>query len=103
MGLGLRGEEILVWLRSDAYTVQASEEARARAGSPSSFLYNPPLVEGQVLRLHDMTDGEYSILWYDPQAAKWLNAASATARDGLLVIDVPTFRRDLAAKVILRQ
>jgi hypothetical protein len=103
VGLGLRGEEILVWLRSDAYTVQASEEARARAGSPSSFLYNPPLVEGQVLRLHDMTDGEYSILWYDPQAAKWLKAASATARDGLLVIAVPTFRRDLAAKVIRRQ
>jgi Domain of unknown function (DUF5060) len=102
VGLGLRGEELLVWLRSDAYTVQASEEARDRAGSPSSFLYNPPSVEGQVLSLHDMTDGEYSILWYDPQAAKWLNEASATARDGLLVIAVPTFRRDLAAKVIRR-
>jgi len=100
VGLGLSGEDVLVWLRNDAYTVQASEEARARAGSPASFTYNPPSVEGQVLRLHDMADGDYSVLWYDPQTGKWLEPAAATAEGDVLVISIPSFRRDLAAKIV---
>ncbi|HSB88455.1 MAG TPA: DUF5060 domain-containing protein [Anaerolineales bacterium] len=100
VGLGMRGKDVLVWLRSRAYTVQAAEAARLRAGSPSTFFYNPPVIEGLTLRLHDMMDGAYSIEWYDPQTGNWLEPAAATARDGLLVVPIPSTRRDLAAKIV---
>ena len=99
VGLGLRGEDVLVWLRSDAYTVQASVAAYERAGSPAGFTYRPPLVEGQVLTLWVVTDGDYSIRWYDPQAAKWLEETVAVADEGVLSISIPAFTRDLAAKI----
>src|SRR3989304_3780454 len=66
VGLALRGDEVLIWLRSDGYTVQASEAAWEGAGSPAGFAYNPPLVEGQVLTLRDMGGGGYTVYWFDP-------------------------------------
>jgi hypothetical protein len=57
-GLGLRGDDILVWLRSDAYTVQAAEAASQVPGSPA--VYFPPLVTGQVFTLTE----EMGYIWY---------------------------------------
>jgi hypothetical protein len=99
-GLGLRGDDVLIWIRSDAYTVQASEAAWERAGSPSVFFYRPPPVEGQVLTLRDMADGEYTIHWYDPQSATWLDSVQAIAQGDRLSIPIPDFRCDLAAKIV---
>jgi hypothetical protein len=73
--------------------------AYERAGSPAGFTYRPPLVEGQVLTLWVVTDGDYSIRWYDPQAAKWLEETVAVADEGVLSISIPAFTRDLAAKI----
>jgi hypothetical protein len=98
-GLGLRGERALVWIRSDAYTVDASVADWTRSGSPRVFVYRPPLVEGLTLTLDDMQDGAYLIAWYDPQAGKWLDTVEAVANQGVLSIPIPAFRRDLAAKV----
>ncbi len=95
--LGLRGEDILVWLRSDAYTVQASVDAQQR-GEASPFAYVPPLVRGLTLTLGDM-EGEYLVRWYDPQSGKWLDEGAVTAQGGALSIPVPEFRRDLAAVI----
>jgi hypothetical protein len=99
-GLGLRGDKTLVWMRSDAYTVDASVAAWMSAGSPKSFAYSPPLLEGLVLTLGDVRDGQYLVRWYDPQAGKWLDEHLATADGGRLSILAPAFRRDLAAKVV---
>jgi hypothetical protein len=103
VGLGLRGDDILIWLRSDAYTVQAAVAAWEGAGSPSGFSYSPPLVKGQAITLQDMRDGVYTINWFDPQSAAWLEAAEVTAQGGRLSIPIPDFRRDLAARIVLQQ
>jgi hypothetical protein len=99
-GLGLRGDKTLIWLRSDAYTVQAYIDAWNRAGSPRVFVYSPPLVEGLTLILDDARDGDFLVAWYDPQKGTWLETNTVEARDGRLSIPIPAFRRDLAAKVI---
>ncbi|HET7011325.1 MAG TPA: DUF5060 domain-containing protein [Anaerolineales bacterium] len=99
VGLGLRGEDLLVWIRSNAYTGQAAEAEYRRAGS-GAFTYSPPVVEGQRLTLSGMEDGLYSIRWYDPQRGQWLDPAEAAADDGLLVVSIPSLRRDLAARIV---
>jgi hypothetical protein len=99
-GLGLRGESVLVWLRSDGYTVDAHMDAWRKAGSPTFYAYVPPLVEGLSLIVNDMPEGAYRIQWFDPQKGEWLEATEATAASGRLVIPVPPFRRDLAAKIL---
>ncbi len=99
VGLGLRGDDVLIWLRSDAYTVQASVAAWEGAGSPSAFLYRPPLVEGQVLTLREMGDEEYTVHWFDPQSGTWQDPVEATAQGDQLSIPIPDFRRDLAARI----
>jgi hypothetical protein len=98
-GLGLRGADILVWLRSEAYTVQASVAAYEDAGSPSSFSYQPPLLVDRVLTIRGVDDGAFTVHWYDPQIGRWLDPAEAAAQAGSLSILVPAFRRDLAAKI----
>ena len=100
VGLGLRGDDVLIWLRSNGYTVQAAEAAWAAAGSPSGFAYLPPLVEGQVLTLRGMSDGEYTVHWFDPQTGTWLDPVEATAQGDRLTIPIPDFRRDLAARIV---
>ncbi|MBP1692898.1 MAG: hypothetical protein H6Q37_781 [Chloroflexi bacterium] len=99
-GLGLRGDDLLVWLRSEAYTVQASIAAWEKAGSPGIYFYNQPLIEDQVLTLRDMSDGVYTVNWFDPQSAMWLNSVEGTAHGGRLSIPIPDFRRDLAARIV---
>jgi hypothetical protein len=100
VGLGLRGEDVLVWMRSAKYTVQAVESAWKAQGSPQHFIYAPPLMEGLVLTLRDMEAGEYTIHWYDPQRAQWLDPVVTTAEGGSLSIRIPEFRRDLSARII---
>ena len=96
-GMGLRGEDILVWMRSDVYTVQST--SAGRGGSSGTTMYMPPLVEGLSLILDDMDSGEYSVRWFDPQGAEWLDTQTATVHNHRLVIPIPTFRADLAAKI----
>jgi hypothetical protein len=97
-GLGLQGEKTLVWLRSEAYTTQASIAARADEQGPP--FYQPPLVKNLVLSLKDMDGGEYLVQWYDPQIARWMDVINVTANHGMLTIPIPAFRDDLAVKII---
>jgi hypothetical protein len=99
-GLGLRGDNVLVWLRSDAYTTQAAIAAWEGAGSPAVFNYLPPLINDQVLTLREMEDGDYTVNWYDTKYAKWMDSVEATAQGGKLSIPIPEFRRDLAARIV---
>jgi hypothetical protein len=100
VGLGLRGDDILIWLRSADYTVQAVEAAWEAEGSPRYFAYVPPLVEGQVLTLWEMEDGEYTVQWYDPKSARWMDPVVVVAEGDRLSIPIPDFRRDLAARIL---
>jgi hypothetical protein len=100
VGLGLRGDDVLIWLRSEAYTTQASIAAREDAGLSGVFTYNPPLVEGWVLTLREMGDAQYTVYWYDPHTGAWLEPVSAAAQEGRLSINIPRFRHDLAARIV---
>ncbi len=97
-GLGLNGKNTLIWIRSDGYTVQASMDAGT--GKANSSAYIPPLVEGLQLTLNKVTNGEYTVSWYDPQTATWLSNFTVSARNHSLVIPIPAFRDDLAAKIV---
>ncbi len=98
IGFGLRGNDMLIWLRSTDYTVDASIAAR---GAHQNFIkYVPPLVDGLTVTLDKITDGNYTIYWYDPQSAEWLPKAQVTAMMNALTITIPTFRSDLAAKIV---
>lgn len=80
VGLGPRGEDLLIWLRGHAYTVQAAEADWQAAGSPAFFSYTPPLVNDQLLTLRGIQAGEYTVHWFDPQTARWLDAVKVAAR-----------------------
>jgi hypothetical protein len=99
-GLGLKGDDILVWLRNADYTVQAVEAAWTAAGSPSNYTYTPPLVSGQVLTLNDMAAGAYTVRWYDPRSTRWMDPVVVTMQGDRLSILIPDFRRDLAARIV---
>lgn len=99
-GLGLHGGDFLVWLRSDAYTVDASIDAWKQAGSPAVHFYHPRLVQGQVLTLRDAGDEKYTVHWFDPQTGNWLETVEATAHEDRLSIPIPDFKCDLAARIV---
>ncbi len=98
IGLGLRGKDMMIWLRSKDYTVDASIAARGKA--QNSSVYMPPLVDAQSLTLNDMPDGRYTVFWYDPQMAEWLPKAEVSAVRNTITISIPAFRSDLAAKIV---
>jgi hypothetical protein len=98
IGLGLRGKDTLIWLRSTDYTVDASIVGRGEL--QNTLGYKPPLVEAQSLTLDEMPDGKYTVFWYDPQTAEWLPKAEVNALRNTLTILIPAFRTDLAAKIV---
>ena len=98
IGLGLQGEKTLVWLRSNAYTVQAYLEARKN--QQGSATYQPPWIEDQYLTLQGKTDGKYVVSWFDPQKDTWLDSQVITSQNKTLLIPVPAFKSDIAAKIV---
>jgi hypothetical protein len=98
IGLRLHGKDTIIWLRSKDYTVDGSIAARGK--QQNSPVYVPLLVEGQSLTLDDMADGRYTVFWYDPQSAEWLEKAEVSSVRKTLTIPIPAFRSDLAAKIV---
>lgn len=98
--LGLRGDDILVWIRNNAYTTEAAEDVWTASGSPAYFRYHPPEIQGLELSLLGIGDGDYTVQWYDPQKGVWLDPVEVAASDGRLSIVVPEFCCDLAARIV---
>ena len=55
---------------------------------------------GYPSHLNEMADGKYTVYWYDPQTANWLPKADVSAVGNVLTIPIPSFRSDLAAKIV---
>ena len=91
VAMGLQGADTLLWIRSDEYTAQVLLDKHS---------YFPPSLPDQVLTLRQMSPGTYSVRWFDPQLAKWLEPATATTVNRSLIIPVPKFSRDLAARIV---
>ena len=98
IGLGLRGKDTLVWVRSKDYTVDASIAVQEK--QQNTLAYEPPLVEAQTLIIDDIPDGRYTVFWYDPQTAGWLPKTEVIAVRNSIAIPIPSFRGDIAAKIV---
>jgi hypothetical protein len=44
--------------------------------------------------------GNYVVHWFDPQGGNWLDEVAVTAQGDTLLVPIPEFRRDLAAKIV---
>ena len=54
---------------------------------------------GISVTLTDVTNGTYTVEWWDTYKGKVTNAVPAVARDGTLVISPPPFDKDVACKI----
>ncbi len=98
VGLGLRGKNTLIWLRNQAYT--ADSAIAATKADPNANPYSPAILDGLFLVLDNVTNGTYTVKWFDPQTATWLAPAQVTAVGNRLTIAIPPFSTDLAAKIV---
>ncbi len=98
VGLGLRGKDILVWLRNKDYTADGA--IAATKANPNTITYSPPTLEGLYIVLDNVSNGMYAVKWYDPQTAAWLVQGKVTAVGNRLTIPIPPFSTDLAAIIV---
>jgi hypothetical protein len=107
-GLLLKGtEQQLLWVRNNAYTAEAltaAHEAALRDALRAkqkldSFIYTPAPVLGHRVELAGRDERQHEVQWYDPQAGEWGSVERVTAVDGVLSIPLPSFSRDIAAKI----
>ena len=79
-------DEALVWLLDRAYDwPDGAMEA------------NPAPVDGAKVTLAGISDGTWSVEWWDTLAGKRLAAGEATASGGALQLAPPAFQVDIAA------
>jgi hypothetical protein len=82
------GDEALVWVLDRAYDwPDGAMEA------------NPRSVKDAKVTLADISDGIWSIEWWDTLEGKRLATAEVTASDGALQLVPPTFQADIAARL----
>jgi hypothetical protein len=77
----------LVWLKNNSYVVAASQSTLDQE------------LQGISLTLTGLPDGSYHVRWYDPYKGEWPSEASAESKGGSLIVTVPDFSSDLAAKI----
>jgi len=53
------------------------------------------------MEITGLQTGRYRIQWWDTWQGKVVKAESLTSRQGTLKLNIPTFNRDLAVKIIL--
>ncbi|MBN1854277.1 MAG: DUF5060 domain-containing protein [Pirellulales bacterium] len=88
---GLAGrEQAYLWL----FDPQASFESVVIRG------VNPQLLPEIQLELMGLSDGNYRVQWWDTQTGKVVKQDRTTVTDQLLRLTVPSFARDLAAKIL---
>jgi hypothetical protein len=60
----------------------------------------PAKIEGATLEVRGLERGTYDVQWWDTAEGKAIREATAAPAGGVLRLDVPTFRRDMACKVV---
>jgi hypothetical protein len=102
-------DDYLVWVRSNAYTaaaVSAAHDAAVRDAlrnrqTLGEFAYNPPLVNEHLLQLVEISSGLYRVEWFNPQTGEWGETSEHEATVDGLVVPLPTFSKDIAARITL--
>ncbi len=89
--LGLRDKDLVVlWLQHRKSTWKAVRDGAAA-----------PKIEGTQVLLPNMTGDRYAVEWWDTYKGEVTRREQASARDGVLTLDIPTVERDVAAIVRL--
>lgn len=111
-GLLLEGQDAyLMWIRNEAYTAEAVEEAYLAAVREAlrskqimgDFVYSPPPVIGHSALINGVEVGSYQVQWFDPQSGTWGEVAEVEAGEGTLTLPLPAFDKDIAAKITPRE
>lgn len=100
----------LLWLHSDAYTIPAVQGAYDKAVREAlktkkkltNWQYTAPVLSDLTVTLTGLTDGTYTLHWYDPQQGQWLTETPVQVQNGTATFVAPAFDTDLAAKLILQ-
>jgi hypothetical protein len=81
------GEHCALWLKNDEYKWWMVNEGKV-----------PQVLGPFVQVVPDLLPGKYSIRWYDPQRGEFTKTTSdaMVKDDGVLMLTVPTFSKDLA-------
>jgi len=91
IAMALHGKDTLVWIRNNEYTTQVL---------PDEHKFVPSFLSNQVLTLHGMAAGTYTVMWYDTLLAQWTSQTTFSADGQNLVIPIPSFNRDIAARIV---
>ncbi len=87
----LKANDLLLWIRNNEYTAQTLL---------GEHKYVPSRLEGQTITLQGIPSGEYTVTWFDTFQAKWMDSETVSTSGKDLVIPIPAFNRDLAAKIV---
>ncbi len=101
------GQRRLLWVRNKAYDVPVANDAYNAAildairtnSTMTSWTYEPDPLTGLQLTVTNLADGDYLIRTFDPQSATWREDEVATAQNGTLRIELPSFSMDIALKL----
>jgi len=97
----------LLWIRSNQYTAAAVDEAYNLAVRNAirnkekleEFIYTPSSLTNLRVQINDIEAGRYTIHWFDPQSGTWGEVEQIEAVNGALLMPLPTFNQDIAAKI----
>lgn len=108
LAMALRSaERALVWVRASDYTFEGARRAylaaRQRGGAPADWQYDPPAQNGLSVEISGLEDGEYQVLWYSTLEGRVGEPQAVTVTGGVLAVDLPELKTDLAFKVIPAQ
>lgn len=91
----------LIWVRHAHYTPQKAMQAYIQTTQPpADWRYLPAPLSWQTLSLKGLRDGNYAVMWFDPQTATWGATATTTVVNSTTQIDVPPLTIDMAVRLV---
>jgi hypothetical protein len=101
-------QRALLWVRSDSYNASEIKsqydadilKALKEKRKLTDWKYEPPMISSVTVTVSGLEDGDYRLQWYDPQRAQWLEEGEVVVKDGMGVLVLPNFSRDLAVKIV---
>ena len=65
----------------------------------AEFVYSPAPVKGHSVVIVGAEAGRYEVAWFDSQSGIWGETDTVEVVEGKLLIPLPTFDRDIAARI----
>lgn len=95
-GIG-SSQQAYLWINDLTYNSYEVGE-KSRVARESGIKYEPETMTGVKFQLEDMEDGKYQVEFWDTRTGE-VDTKEATASQGSLIIEVPSFKKDIAVKL----